>query len=98
MSLNVPGTLASQTDLPEQIENTMNLWRSDQVRLVLEITEQSLMERDRALDILERIRALGVRISIDDFGTGYSCLAYFKNIPVDELKIDQSFVKSLLAD
>jgi diguanylate cyclase (GGDEF)-like protein len=98
MSLNVPGTLASQTDLPEQIENAMNLWRSDQVRLVLEITEQSLMERDRALDILERIRALGVRISIDDFGTGYSCLAYFKNIPVDELKIDQSFVKSLLAD
>lgn len=98
VSLNVPGALTSQRDLPELIENALNLWASDSIRLVLEITEDSLMEREQALDILERIRALGVRISIDDFGTGYSCLAYFKNIPVDELKIDKSFVSSLLTD
>lgn len=98
MSLNVPGTLTGQLDLPDQIENAINLWGSDRVRLALEITEDSLMDRDRALPILERIRAGGVRISIDDFGTGYSCLAYFKNVPVDELKIDKSFVSSLLAD
>ena len=98
VSVNLPGEMASQRDLPELVENALQLWGKDEVRLVLEITERSLMDRARALDILGRIRALGVRISIDDFGTGYSCLAYFKNIPADELKIDQSFVAGLLSD
>ncbi len=98
VSVNLPGEMASQRDLPELVENALQLWGKDEVRLVIEITERSLMDRERALDILGRIRELGVKISIDDFGTGYSCLAYFKNIPADELKIDKSFVTGLLTD
>ncbi|MCA1714595.1 MAG: EAL domain-containing protein, partial [Gammaproteobacteria bacterium] len=98
VSVNLPGAMASQRDLPELVQNALQLWGKDEVRLVLEITERSLMDRALAQEILGRIRALGVRISIDDFGTGYSCLAYFKNIPADELKIDQSFVAGMRTD
>ena len=98
VSVNLPGTLATQPDLPELVEDALRLWGCPQVQLVLEITESSLMDTERAFAALARIRALGVKISIDDFGTGYSCLAYFRNLPADELKVDQSFVSSLLTD
>lgn len=98
VSVNLPGTLAMQPDLSELVEDALKLWGSDHVQLVLEITESSLMDTERAFAALARIRALGVQISIDDFGTGYSCLAYFRNLPADELKVDRSFVSSLLTD
>lgn len=98
VSVNLPGSLATQHDLPELVAAALNLWKADHVQLVLEITESSLMDTTHAFPVLARIRALGVKISIDDFGTGYSCLAYFKSIPVDELKVDRSFVSSLLTD
>lgn len=98
VSVNLPGMLATQPDLPELVEAALKLWGSEHVRLVLEVTESSLMDADRAFASLEHLRRLGVRVSIDDFGTGYSCLAYFRNIPADELKIDKSFVRDLLTD
>jgi diguanylate cyclase (GGDEF)-like protein len=62
-------------------------------RLCVELTESSLMADPRgAREILTRLRALGLRIAIDDFGTGYSSLEYLRNLPVDTLKIDRSFV------
>lgn len=98
VSVNLPGALATQPDLPELVEDALRLWGCAHVQLVLEVTESSLMDTERAFAALARIRALGVKISIDDFGTGYSCLAYFRNLPADELKVDRSFVSTLLTD
>ena len=98
VSVNVPAELVTQHDLPDLVDNAMKLWGRDDIQLVLEITERSLMDARHSFEVLSRIRALGAKVSIDDFGTGYSCLAYFKNIPVDELKVDRSFVNGLLTD
>ena len=67
--------------------------------LTLEITEESLMgDRIRARSILAQLRATGVRISVDDFGTGYSSLAYLRDLPLDELKLDRSFIAPMADD
>lgn len=99
VAVNVPAELVAQHDLPDLVENALKLWGREDIQLVLEITERSLVvSPEHSFRILSRIREMGVKISIDDFGTGYSCLAYFKNIPADELKIDKSFVSGLLGD
>jgi predicted signal transduction protein with EAL and GGDEF domain len=65
-------------------------------RLVLEITESALMDDySRAVSILRRVKALGVRIAMDDFGTGYSSLSYLQSFPFDKIKIDQTFISNL---
>ncbi|MET0954880.1 MAG: EAL domain-containing protein [Cryobacterium sp.] len=67
--------------------------------LMLEVTEEFLLvDRDRARNVLLRLRAAGVLIAVDDFGTGYSSLAYLRDLPIDELKLDQSFVIPMLDD
>ena len=65
--------------------------------LILEITENAVMaDPSRAIELLERLNNMGVRLSVDDFGTGYSSLSYLKRLPVHEVKIDRSFVTNLL--
>ncbi len=65
--------------------------------LILEITENAVMaDPNRAIELLERLNSMGVRLSVDDFGTGYSSLSYLKRLPVHEVKIDRSFVTNLL--
>jgi len=68
-------------------------------KLILEITESAMMANPKlAAGVLSLLDAMGIKIAIDDFGTGYSSLAYLKNLPVDELKIDRSFVMNLATD
>ena len=64
-------------------------------RLVLELTESILMESARERDVLDELRAIGLRIAIDDFGTGYSSLGYLTQFPLDSIKIDRSFIAGI---
>ncbi|MEW4429526.1 EAL domain-containing protein [Paenibacillus pabuli] len=66
--------------------------------LELEITESMTFDKDRAFEQLRKIKEIGVQISIDDFGTGYSSLHYLKDLPIDRLKIDRSFVNEVMED
>ena len=67
--------------------------------LVLEVTEESFIaEPERARELLQDVRDYGVQIAIDDYGTGFSSLAYLRDLPVDELKLDRSFVSAIRAD
>jgi EAL domain-containing protein (putative c-di-GMP-specific phosphodiesterase class I) len=86
-------------ELPEALASMLDRWEATPAHLVLEITESGLMaEPSRARETALRLSSLGVRLAIDDFGTGYSSLAYLKRLPVDELKIDKSFVLDMTKD
>ncbi|MBE0510147.1 MAG: GGDEF domain-containing phosphodiesterase [Chromatiales bacterium] len=99
MSVNISSYNLSDPGFAEMVGNALQLWHVPAPRLTLEITEGALLEDlDYATGVLGSLRRLGVRISIDDFGTGYSSLSYLKHLPVDELKIDQSFVRNILND
>jgi EAL domain-containing protein (putative c-di-GMP-specific phosphodiesterase class I) len=84
---------------PGAISNALKQWDVQPGNFKIEITESTLMaDPQRALEILKHLRGMGVGISIDDFGTGYSSLSYLKRLPVDEIKIDKSFVLNLAVD
>ncbi len=84
---------------PQTLEDTMATTGVDPSRIKLEITESAVMaEPARVLETMHRLRSAGVRFSIDDFGTGYSSLAYLQRLPVEEIKIDRSFVAGLTKD
>jgi diguanylate cyclase (GGDEF)-like protein len=86
-------------DLPKEIERLLATYSLPPQALQLEITESMIMsDPDRALATVTRLSNLGVRMSVDDFGTGYSSLANLRRLPIDELKIDRSFVSPMLRD
>ena len=99
LSVNLAGAQLRQPNLLGRIEQ---LLREHQLRpdlLQLEITENFIMSQaDEALTVLHQLKNLGVQLAIDDFGTGYSSLSYLKRLPLDILKIDQSFVRGLPDD
>ena len=80
--------------LPGSVAAALNQHGVSPHMLILEINEMTVVsEPELAVQILHRLRALGVKVSLDDFGTGYSSLSYLKSLPIDELKIDRSFVR-----
>jgi EAL domain-containing protein (putative c-di-GMP-specific phosphodiesterase class I) len=96
VSVNVSTRCLLDMNLVELVESRLRRAGVAGELLCLEITEDTVMaDPDRAIDTLRRIRALGVRVSLDDYGTGYSSLAYLRVLPVDELKVDRSFMESL---
>lgn len=99
ISVNVSADNITSLSLPEQIGDLLTANKIIPTMLTLEITESALMgELVTSLDILTRLRLRGLGLSIDDFGTGYSSLSQLHKIPFSELKIDQSFVISMLED
>lgn len=96
LALNLSPDLLKNNDITNVIYSALQVWDTNAKHLTLEITEEAVMENpDLCLGILSEIHSTGVRLSIDDFGTGYSSLAYLKKLPVDELKIDRSFVMNM---
>jgi diguanylate cyclase (GGDEF)-like protein/PAS domain S-box-containing protein len=87
-------SLGPRSVLPDTIRELTEIWQTPPERLILELTEGALIEAS-APEILGRLHGMGETLSIDDFGTGYSSLAYLQRLPVDELKIDKSFVTGL---
>jgi EAL domain-containing protein (putative c-di-GMP-specific phosphodiesterase class I) len=99
VAVNLSASSLVDSDLPDQVASMLAARGVSPHNLQLEITEEFLMaDRDRARIILTRLRHHGVQISIDDFGTGYSSLAYLRDLPIDELKLDRSFVFPMADD
>lgn len=99
--LSIAVNIAPQLLLKDQVISVVNdaleIHGVNPGRLVLEVTERIMVDNHAVMmQQLARLRALGVRISLDDFGTGFSSLSYFRDLPVDEIKIDCSFVLNML--
>ncbi|MDP9219328.1 MAG: EAL domain-containing protein, partial [Actinomycetota bacterium] len=99
VAVNLSASSLVNAHLPEQIAALLHARQLPPSTLQLEITEELLMaDRERGRTILTQLRQSGVQIAIDDFGTGYSSLAYLRDLPIDELKLDRSFIFPMADD
>ncbi|WP_426196236.1 putative bifunctional diguanylate cyclase/phosphodiesterase [Massilia sp. DWR3-1-1] len=96
LAVNVSARQFRQPDFALQVRAAVQRHGIDPALLKLEITESLLLKKvDEVVAIIAEIKALGVGFSLDDFGAGYSCLQYLKRLPLDQIKIDRSFVRDL---
>ncbi|MGV8966671.1 MAG: putative bifunctional diguanylate cyclase/phosphodiesterase [Cellulomonas sp.] len=99
VAVNLSASSLVDADLPDQVAAMLAARGVPPRSLQVEITEEFLMaDRDRARKILTRLRDSGVQIAVDDFGTGYSSLSYLRDLPIDELKLDRTFVFPMADD
>ena len=99
VAVNLSARSLLDTELPARVGAMLSSRGLPASDLTLEITEEFLMaDRERARDILSQLRETGIRIAVDDFGTGYSSLAYLRDLPIDELKLDRSFIFPMADD
>jgi diguanylate cyclase (GGDEF)-like protein len=99
VAVNLSASSLVDADLAQRVWATLRERDLPSEALELEITEDFLMgDRERARSILSDLRRLGIRVAVDDFGTGYSSLAYLRELPIDELKLDRSFVQPMGED
>lgn len=99
VAVNLSANQLRQPDLVDIVAEVLRETGLPPALLELELTESALMEDpEQANEVLRRLKALGLRLAIDDFGTGYSSLAYLSQFPVDQLKIDRSFIKQVTTD
>lgn len=99
VSVNLSSTEFYQTNIVDQIQEILAKTGLDPKWLEIELTESmALVDLDEAIFKMTKLRELGVGISMDDFGTGYSSLSYIKDLPIDELKLDKTFIDSISVD
>ena len=99
LAVNVSARQFRQTDFVAQVQATVQRHAINPMRLKLELTESMLVKNiEDTITIMSTLKATGIHLSLDDFGTGYSSLQYLKKLPLDQLKIDQSFVRDLATD
>lgn len=99
LAVNVSAQQLAQPDYVDQVIATLRTTGANPNRLKLELTESTLVhDVDETVAKMTALKAIGVQFAMDDFGTGYSSLNYLKRLPLDQLKIDQSFVRDVLTD
>ena len=99
LAVNISGTQVRRGDLAELVKRVLLETGLPAANLELEVTESFIMgESAQAIEVLRKVRELGVVLAIDDFGTGYSSLSYLKSLPVQRLKIDKSFIRDIPDD
>ena len=99
MSVNVSARQLTHGDLLTEVKDALNYSELPAENLVLEITESVLINKARSASRqIKKLKTLGVRFALDDFGTGYSSLSYLQKFPIDQIKIDQSFIRDLMKD
>jgi len=93
VAVNLSAANLTDVELPEKVAEVLDRKGVRAGSVVLEITEDSLMvDAEQSLEVLERLKAVGVELSVDDYGTGFSSLAYLRDLPVHELKLDRAFL------
>jgi EAL domain-containing protein (putative c-di-GMP-specific phosphodiesterase class I) len=96
IAVNVSARQFRQPDFVEQVQQVLETSRANPARLKLELTESLVLEDVKdTIGKIQAIKRLGISFAMDDFGTGYSSLSYLTRLPIDQLKIDRSFVSSL---
>jgi EAL domain-containing protein (putative c-di-GMP-specific phosphodiesterase class I) len=99
ISINVSARQFLHPTFVEHLHESLQYSGMDPKKLHLELTETGMIDNvEKSIAIMQEIQNLGVRISIDDFGTGYSSLSYLKNLPIDTLKIDRSFINNFRSE
>jgi diguanylate cyclase (GGDEF)-like protein/PAS domain S-box-containing protein len=99
VAINVSALQMRQKNFVEQVRAIIEQTGADPHRLKIELTESALVSNvDDVIAKMDKLKAIGIGFSLDDFGTGYSSLSYLKRLPLDQLKIDRSFVKDVLVD
>ncbi|MDH5484687.1 MAG: phosphodiesterase [Gammaproteobacteria bacterium] len=97
VAVNLSPALLNDKSIVDVVLGALSIWDAKPSSLVLEVTEGAMMRNPvMSMEILKEMSAAGIGVSIDDFGTGYSSLSYLKNLPVNELKIDKSFVMQMI--
>lgn len=97
VSVNFEASMLEQSGFDELISRSFSIWGNEKIDLTVEITESAVVVDSKSnFERLNNLRSLGIGVSVDDFGTGFSSLSYFKDIPATELKIDRSFIATMM--
>lgn len=96
LGINLSAVNLTDEELPEIVRQALGVWNSDPSTITFELTEsEAAVDFENMNAVLVRLKELGVKLAIDDFGTGYSSLSYLKHFPLDELKLDKTFIQQL---